>query len=470
MKKLNFILIAALIFSTCLKTNISFAEPEETPGVKLADIEPFSKNDNILILSPHPDDETLGCAGIIQRALKAGAKVHIVYLTNGDSNQLAFIVYEKRLVFKKKEFLHMGEVRRKEAISAMKSLGVPLENLIFLGYPDFGTIVIFKNYWNTTRSFKSLLTRVSSVPYKENFSYGRPFKAESILTDIKEVVKRIKPNKIFVTSSVDTNGDHRALYIFLRLALLDLGEQFSKNIKIYAYLVHHRNWPKPRHYHPESELNIPKDMFNSDYLWRSFNLTEQEIKNKHNALLMYKSQTESSAFYLLSFVRKNELFLSVPDIKLKETTPVDDGLNWQGGFNALLGKESVVDSDAPEEVLSSSAISFAKKDKRLFVKVVLSRQPIITSFSIYLFGYKKQAAFSSMPKIRLKIIGSTISVLNGRQKLESKDVSLKRQDKDIIASIPVEVLNDPELIFCSVNIISASLPYDSNAWRIIKLK
>ena len=36
-----------------------------------------------LIIAPHPDDEVLGCANLIQRQAVAGRPVEIVYLTNG---------------------------------------------------------------------------------------------------------------------------------------------------------------------------------------------------------------------------------------------------------------------------------------------------------------------------------------------------------------------------------------------------
>src|SRR4030042_2929508 len=87
-------------------------------------IGPFKAEDRVLILAPHPDDEAIGCAGIIQQALKAGSEVHVVYLTNGDHNEFAFIVYEKRITLRKGEFIHMGEGRRKEAVKAMKLLGL----------------------------------------------------------------------------------------------------------------------------------------------------------------------------------------------------------------------------------------------------------------------------------------------------------------------------------------------------------
>jgi hypothetical protein len=147
-----------------------------------------------------------------------------------------------------------------------------------LGYPDFGTMVIFRNHWNSKRPFISLLTRAKSVPYPENFSYGKPYRAESILEDIKEIIKKIKPNKIFVTSTIDTNGDHRALSLFLKLALLDLGEQFTKHMRVNLYMIHHYHWPKPRNFHPQFDLPVPSDMLTADYNWYGLDLTEAEIK------------------------------------------------------------------------------------------------------------------------------------------------------------------------------------------------
>ncbi|MFC3998280.1 PIG-L deacetylase family protein [Nocardiopsis sediminis] len=39
----------------------------------------------ILVLAPHPDDETLGCGGLISKAKAAGAEVYVQFLTVGDT-------------------------------------------------------------------------------------------------------------------------------------------------------------------------------------------------------------------------------------------------------------------------------------------------------------------------------------------------------------------------------------------------
>lgn len=41
------------------------------------------KNQTLLIISPHPDDEVLGCGGLIKRIKDEGGKVYVIYLTVG---------------------------------------------------------------------------------------------------------------------------------------------------------------------------------------------------------------------------------------------------------------------------------------------------------------------------------------------------------------------------------------------------
>ena len=70
-----------------------FSFAAESITEELPSIPPFTRYDRILILAPHPDDETIGAAGAIQQAIKAGADVNVVCYTKGDANQLPFITY-----------------------------------------------------------------------------------------------------------------------------------------------------------------------------------------------------------------------------------------------------------------------------------------------------------------------------------------------------------------------------------------
>src|SRR2546425_7498826 len=38
----------------------------------------------LLVIAPHPDDESLGAGGLMQRTMAQGGRVHVLFLTSGD--------------------------------------------------------------------------------------------------------------------------------------------------------------------------------------------------------------------------------------------------------------------------------------------------------------------------------------------------------------------------------------------------
>jgi LmbE family N-acetylglucosaminyl deacetylase len=434
-------------------------------------LKPFTKADRVLILAPHPDDEVIACAGVIQEAVKAGSQVRVVYLTNGEHNQFAFIVYEKRIPMRQGEFVHMGKVRREESIKSMKLLGVNEDKLTFLGYPDFGTFTIFSQYWQTDKPYRTILTRISSVPYKEDSSFGSPYIGESILGDLKNILISYRPNKIFVSHPADVNGDHRALYLFLQVALLDL----EKNIPAPAvrpYLVHCVGWPLPRHYHPELGLKAPEKILSALPEWLEFPLSKEQLNKKHDAILLHKSQTRSSAFYLLAFARKNELFSDYPEVELKKEDTFGGAPLKFSGFSEMYN--GIADeSDTADDIRKKDEgrVGFAKSGKSFFVRIEeekgFSRK---FSFALYLFGYSKKTPFANMPKIRILAKNKRFSVFNGRIIADQAEFLLRREEKAITLKVPLDALGDPDFIFASLKAYGGSLPMGVTGFRRIKIR
>ena len=132
----------------------------------------ITSQDRIVVVAPHPDDEVLGAGGLIQQACTAGAEVHVIYLTNGDHNQIAFKLYKLSLHLNPLQYLFFGNLREREAMAATSILGLSHEQLTFLGFPDYGTMPIWRDYWREPVPFRSDATHSNAVPYKQAFAFG----------------------------------------------------------------------------------------------------------------------------------------------------------------------------------------------------------------------------------------------------------------------------------------------------------
>jgi LmbE family N-acetylglucosaminyl deacetylase len=79
----------------------------------------------LVVVAPHPDDEVLGCGGLVQSKRAAGAPVSIVIVSDGASSHRKFIPAEE-----------LRKRRRLEAFEAAARLGVDESNVVLLGFPD----------------------------------------------------------------------------------------------------------------------------------------------------------------------------------------------------------------------------------------------------------------------------------------------------------------------------------------------
>lgn len=95
-------------------------------------------NTRLLVLVPHPDDETLATGGLIQLALAVGASLRIVIVTDGDNNPWPQRWLEKRWRIDATARARWGTRRRTEAAAALARLGVAATDIRHYGWPDQG--------------------------------------------------------------------------------------------------------------------------------------------------------------------------------------------------------------------------------------------------------------------------------------------------------------------------------------------
>jgi LmbE family N-acetylglucosaminyl deacetylase len=91
----------------------------------VADLSPADLERPAIVLAPHPDDETLGCGGLIASKRAIGVDVTVAFLTDGAGSH-----------HHPDGRAELAARRRVEAQAACRILGVADERVVFVGIPD----------------------------------------------------------------------------------------------------------------------------------------------------------------------------------------------------------------------------------------------------------------------------------------------------------------------------------------------
>lgn len=155
-----------------------------------------------MIVAPHPDDETLGCGGLIRLKRNLGADAHVVFLTRGEKSLNGYTLLFPEVVAAK---------RSKLAEKACRCLGVA---------PSF-------IYW--------LQLQDSAIPSPRVPGF------EAAVSALAELMVRLSPEEILAPSPADAFPDHVNAREIATAALRRTG----KPIKLIHYLVwgwHNAPW------------------------------------------------------------------------------------------------------------------------------------------------------------------------------------------------------------------------------------
>lgn len=263
---------------------------------------PFAANDRLLVIAPHPDDETLACAGSIIAARRAGAEVRIVWLTSGDAFEWGEVLSARGSLPTQKHMLALGRRRMSEAHAAALILGVAPEEQVFLGYPDGGLFhLVFEHY---TAPFRSHYTGASAVPYADAVAPGAAYTGASLERSLGKVVDSFKPTLALVPSVDDHHPDHRAaaflaLRVFSRRGWTD---------RLRFYIVHGgTEWPMPKGLHLHPALPLVPAPRGHGLAWQRVDLTPDDVQTKLAAIREHQSQLKAVPHFLFAFVRTNEI-------------------------------------------------------------------------------------------------------------------------------------------------------------------
>lgn len=130
----------------------------------------------LVVIAPHPDDESLACGGLIAEACARGRFARVVIMSDGVGSHPASRTYPKS---------RLRDLREAEARQAASELGLDPRNVLFLRLPD------------------------QFVP-----SQGPA--AERAVLEIVECVDELQARALFVTWRHDPHCDHQAAYRIAR--------------------------------------------------------------------------------------------------------------------------------------------------------------------------------------------------------------------------------------------------------------
>jgi LmbE family N-acetylglucosaminyl deacetylase len=188
----------------------------------------------IIIVAPHQDDESLGCAGLIVSMRKRAIRVSIIFLTDGAGSHPGHPSVTP---------LALRSLRRQEALAAATVLGVAHDAITFMELPD------------------GSLANLSAQTLDE------------ACLKIASILPRNRKSEVFVPYRYDGSSEHEAAFTLVATAL----RCANNPAKILQYPVW--SWWSPR------------------LLWRLVRRRENirhhnshEPKVKHDAIRCYQSQ------------------------------------------------------------------------------------------------------------------------------------------------------------------------------------
>jgi len=290
---------------------------------------PPAKGERILVVAPHPDDEALGCGGLIQQAVANGADVHVLLMTNGDASQFAVVFGEREMPWIPANMVSLGKKRQDETRGAMMKLGLPRDHIHFLGFPNNGLVALWRpEHWLHSQLYRSPYTHLDHSPYVGDATQNAPYCGEQVLDDLLAVLQQVRPESIFVTHPRDVHPDHWATSAFVGYAVATAGVRgadWAKTVKMWGYLVHWPNFPAPRRSKTALELLPPPELSGESAQWYRLPLTREQAKRKMADVRTYASQEPRFDRLMLAFPRQDEIFEALP----VTTIAIGDTIHWR---------------------------------------------------------------------------------------------------------------------------------------------
>ena len=188
--------------------------------------------EKVMFIVPHQDDEMNMAASALIGAIDEGLEVILVYTTNGD--------YE-----------YSFDIRQKEVYNMARIIGLPYENIIFLGFADNISNELFSNPEQIVISRKGNNTTYGNEISRDFFSsltgQGKTYTLRNYMLAIEEVICKHIPDSI-VATDYDKHIDHRLCSIYVEKVIAKLLKENIWNGKVFKGFAYSTGYEGVRDY------------------------------------------------------------------------------------------------------------------------------------------------------------------------------------------------------------------------------
>jgi len=191
---------------------------------------------NILVVASHPDDEVLGCGGTLYNLKKKGAKISVLFLSDGESSRKHPKI--KQLILD----------RKKQALKAGKILGI--KNITFGDFPDnsMDTIPMLKVIKFIEKKIKEVKPDVIFTHFESDLNIDHQITSKAVITACRPIKNQTVKSVIFfeVLSSSEWNISIKNKS-FKPNYFVDISKSLKFKLKaLKLYKREMRKWPHPR--------------------------------------------------------------------------------------------------------------------------------------------------------------------------------------------------------------------------------
>lgn len=187
----------------------------------------------IIIFSPHEDDETICCAGVIRHAIDDVNNIKLVLVTTGDYSE--------------------PKNRIQLTTKAMAVLGLAKQNIIYLGYGDYQVLgLAYQSKNQPDKIFPGIngnqtygFSDIGVIDYHyRRFGAHAYYNYKNIFLDIYTIIKENLPDDIYLPSPMERHPDHSSTALFVISAILELKKTVNYSPTIHEFMVYKNGLPQ----------------------------------------------------------------------------------------------------------------------------------------------------------------------------------------------------------------------------------